>query len=388
MTSRVLMICGEYPPVLGGIPDYTQLLATGLARRGTDVSVLTSLSQGIPRESIEEGVRVLRTMAAWGLRDLGRILRIVEEAGDGAVVHIQYPGVAFRRNPMINLLPAILRARRPAVPVVITVHDARAARLRRRVRMAPMLSVANAIVRVDEPDAPYLDSWTWFNRPLSACIRIGPTVPPIPATEDEREAWRLELGLDGGEPVVAFFGMLYPHKGLPELVEAVRTVRRRGIGARLLVIGDFDRVTPFEVEVTDLLRKPKEEGWAVWLRGGGAVAASRALHASDLVALPFHSGAASNRSSLLSALAHRLRTITTRGPATPADFESHFPVSLVPVRDAAALALAILRELERGRPTEDEFRDRWAAIIPSWQQISEQQAALYAELRRVRRSVA
>ena len=89
---------------------------------------------------------------------------------------------------------------------------------------------------------------------------------------------------------------------------------------RLLVIGDFDRPTHFEAEVADLLGEGLREGWTAWLRGGTSDQVSRALHASDLAALPLHSGAASNRSSLLTTLAHHLPTVTTRGPATPDDF--------------------------------------------------------------------
>ena len=96
--GRVLLICGEYPPVLGGISDYSRLLARGVAARGWEVEVLTTALPDHPRSAVDDGVRVERGMDGWRLRDLPAALRAAERAGDGVVVHIQYPAVAFRRS--------------------------------------------------------------------------------------------------------------------------------------------------------------------------------------------------------------------------------------------------------------------------------------------------
>jgi glycosyltransferase involved in cell wall biosynthesis len=386
MTHRVVLVCGEYPPVLGGISDYTRLLAEALARAGAAVSVVTTRVAGMEAERVEAGVRVHREMPSWRMRDLPRLLRRLQEAGSGTAVHLQYPGVAFQRNPMINLLPAVVRARSPGAPVVLTVHDARVMRRRWRARLAPMLAAAAAVVHVDAPDRAYLEAWSWFRRPLSSCIPIGATIAPVAVPPGSRTEWRAALGLPGPDPIAAFFGMLYPHKGLPELVDAVQRLRADGRRLRLLVIGDFDRPTAFEADAAGLLRQGQGEGWAAWLRGGSPEQVSRALHASDLAALPLHSGAASNRSSLLTTLAHHLPTVTTRGPATPADFGLRFPVRLVPPRDARALAEAMAETLDRSPGT--DFASRCAAVIPSWDDIAERHLALYDRLIPGRRAAA
>jgi glycosyltransferase involved in cell wall biosynthesis len=380
MTQSVLMVVGDYPPVLGGIADYSRRLATALDACGVRVTVLTGTHAACPAESREGQVSVLRTMEGWRLRDAPALLRAVDRMGERTVVHIQYPAVAFRRNPMINLLPALLRRSRPGLPVAVTVHDARVMRRRWRARVAPMLAAAEAVIHVDAPDGPYLQRWTWRNRPVTACIPIGASIPPVEASAADRQAWRAALGLPGPEPVVSFFGMMYPHKGLPELVAAVERVRASGTPLRLLVIGDFDRATPFERTVGDLFREGMERGWLVWLRGADEEGVSRALWSADLAALPFHSGAASNRSSLLSSLAHGLPTVTTRGPATPEGFEEQFPVRMVPVRDAAALARAIQAELEVRPDAQGDLTRRSVSVIPSWEEVAAQHAELYAHL--------
>ena len=307
------------------------------------------------------------------------LLRLLRAAdGGGGIVHVQYPAVAFRRNPMINLLPALLRRERTRLTLALTVHDVRVMRRRWRARLTPMLASADAVVYVDPPDGEHLARWTWGNRPLTACIPIGASILPIAATEAERWRWRADLGLPGREPVVAFFGMLYPHKGLDELVQAMETLRGSGTAARLLVIGDFDRRTPFEATLRGLFEPGEREGWLVWLRGANEEAVSRALWAADAAALPFHSGAASNRSSLLVALGHGLPTVTTRGPATPPDFERHYAATLVPPRSPAALAQALAALLRSARPLPERVGP--VAAVPSWDEVGERHVELYARL--------
>ena len=56
---RILICNYEYPPLGGGGGVVTALLAEELARRH-EVTVLTSQGLGLPSESVEEGVRVVR----------------------------------------------------------------------------------------------------------------------------------------------------------------------------------------------------------------------------------------------------------------------------------------------------------------------------------------
>ena len=144
------------------------------------------------------------------------------------------------------------------------------------------------------------------------------------------------------------------------------------------LVGDFDRATPYEAELSALLAPGIADGTMSWLRGAGAVDVSRAMHAADVAALPFHSGAASNRSTLLTALEHGLPTVTTRGPATPADFADHFPVRLVPTRDPGALAAALEAALDAPQAADPARRS--VAVLPDWEEIAARHVELYEGL--------
>ena len=60
---RVLMVCDQYPPFVGGIERHVQVLARGLTERGHDVAVATMAAADLPAEADEDGVRVYRLPA-------------------------------------------------------------------------------------------------------------------------------------------------------------------------------------------------------------------------------------------------------------------------------------------------------------------------------------
>jgi glycosyltransferase involved in cell wall biosynthesis len=144
---------------------------------------------------------------------------------------------------------------------------------------------------------------------------------------------------------------------------------------RLLVLGDFDRQADYRPGMERMLADPAVR----WLRGAPLEEISRCLHASDLAALPFHSGASTNRGSLLSTLAHGLPTITTKGPCTPSDFDKSFDVALVPVNDRAALAAAIARLCDDPGLAR-QMRQSALSRTRSWNSVARSTLAFYDSL--------
>ena len=102
MAMRVLLISAEYPPVPGGIGDYTALLARHLAAAGAAVSVLTSGSG----EILHDGdVTVFPVMRRWDWR-VARIVRETVALVRPDVLHLQYQTGMYGMHPAINLLPS------------------------------------------------------------------------------------------------------------------------------------------------------------------------------------------------------------------------------------------------------------------------------------------
>jgi glycosyltransferase involved in cell wall biosynthesis len=365
------MISGDFPPFVSGVGDYADKLAAAMQLAGADVTVLTTKS--VDPEDSNRKFRVLRTIDRWGMSNRAAVLEECSRGYD--VIQLQYPCLTYGKSPLINLLPSMLRLRRGVPPTIMTVHDFRTMRRRWRARVAPMLWAADGLIHVDEQDWPWIRSWgVGENRPR-AHIPIAANAQPVVITPDLRSEWRSELGFAADEIVVAFFGILYPHKGLTELVGAVQDLRQTGRKVRLLVLGDFDRQADYRPAMEQMLADPAVK----WVQGAPLDEVSRCLHASDLAALPFHSGASTNRGSLLSTLAHGLPTVTTNGPCTPIDFDKSFDVLLVPVNDRAALAASIARLID-----DPELRNRMRqsalARHVGWDTVARQTLVFYSTL--------
>jgi glycosyltransferase involved in cell wall biosynthesis len=369
--ERILLVSGDFPPSFSGVGDYTDKLAAALHEAGADVTVLTTASDnaGDSRRPFP----VLRTISRWGLSQRKAILAACRQGFD--IVHLQYPGVSYGRGPMINLLPAMLRMGPDAPRTVLTVHDFRVMRRRWRARMAPMMWAVNGIVHVDEKDWPWIRAWGVSENKPHTNISIAANVDPLPVDDASRRQWRTEFGFADDETVIAFFGILYPHKGISELLEAVKDTHGQGRKVRLLVLGDFDRQAPWRAGMEQMLADPLVR----WERGATLEQVSRGLHAADLAALPFHSGASTNRSSMLAALDHGLPTITTNGPATPSGFDKMFDLLLVPVNDRAALAAAIARLMDNP-PLRARMRESALARRRTWASIAADTIAFYESL--------
>ena len=72
---RILLLTGEYPPMQGGVGDYTWALGTALGDLGVDVHILTSREAG-PNHLMPAGVsNVYAEVDKWGwgtMRDIRR----------------------------------------------------------------------------------------------------------------------------------------------------------------------------------------------------------------------------------------------------------------------------------------------------------------------------
>lgn len=362
---RVLLLTADFPPFLTGVGDYTDRLSRHLHAQGVDVAVLTTAGPG---DAVTRPYEVRRAVKDWSLHQRRTIL---EHARGFNLVHIQYPGVHYGRSPLINLLPRLLHQ-----PCVGTFHEFRTMRWRWRLRTLPMLGGLDAIVHVDPDDGPLLRRWSVPGRPLFAAP-IASNVEPVACDAAQRDRWRRELGLDHDEIAVVFFGILYPHKGIAEMLEAVASLRTKGVPVRSVVVGDFDREADYRPALEARLRASE----VIWVRGASLERVSRVLHAGDVAMLPYHSGAGVNRSSLLAALEHGLPTITTDGPATPTDLGERFSVLLVPPRDSAALAASLTRLLD-DRMLHEQMRTSAMAdaAANAWPEVARRHLAIYRQL--------
>jgi glycosyltransferase involved in cell wall biosynthesis len=218
--------------------------------------------------------------------------------------------------------------------------------------------------------------------PPSALIPVASSIPAEKLNDSERHALRRELGLTPEAPVLVFFGDVRPDKGVLDLLEASAAIRRRGLDARLLMLSSVgstaQTLSGYERRALERIAVGQREGWLTLVRSPAAHRVAHLMNASDVAVFPFTLGASENRTSLLSAIVNRLPVLTTRGPSTPAGFESRYGVTTVPARDTAALATAA--EILLRQPEQRETLRQKAACAAqrfTWDAIADQTIALY-----------
>jgi glycosyltransferase involved in cell wall biosynthesis len=362
---RVLLVTGEYPPLPGGIGDYTANLRLALAGVGVESVVLSG------RGAHGEGVRVTPD---WGWRTYRRVARIVR-AAQVDLVHIQYQAGAFDMHVAVNLLPGTVRARL-RVPVVTTFHDLRPPFLfpkagpMRKLSVLRMARMSAGVITTNPGDEAALAR----ARIRSTRIPIGPNLPPP------------QRGSRAFDPdAIAFFGYPTRAKGTEDLIQACGRLARQQ-PTTLLFVGEQGRAAPTNdvLQAEEVDRLARMAGVTVERTGRlSPQEASNALASCAVVALPFRSGASQRSGSLLAALQSGRPVVTTAPPnASNLGELAALPQLTLALREDVedlATAIASVRHSPSSTaPLPGEYR--WQSIAARHLEVYE--AALAARSRR------
>lgn len=341
LALRVLLISGEYPPMEGGVADFTAILAARMHAQGAEVQVLTSQRA----QGAEAPWTVHPVMRRWDVASLWKAMAALERTWRPDVVNIQYQTAAYGMRPAVNLLPRLVKA-----PCVVTFHDLKvpylfpkAGPLRPWVNRA-LAQGCGAAIATNAEDLATLRTWAGVRR--VALIPIGSNVSPSLPADYDRAGWRERYGLSPESLLLCYFGFLNASKGGEELVAALDALVQQGRDAHLLMIGgavgasDATNATYLETVRREIAARSLE-GRVIWTGYLSQEQVSAAFAAADLCVLPYRDGISFRRGSLMAALAHGLPIVSTR-PQTPlAEIEHGANAWLVEAGDARGLAEAV-----------------------------------------------
>lgn len=394
---RLLFVTGEYPPLSGGIADYTHHLAHALTEAGVEVAVLTSAVVFPPPPKLggsREGVQVIPVIRDWGLPALPTMRRL---ARDYDLVHVQYQAANFQLKGAIVLLPDLLRLT-SGPPTVTTFHDLRlpylfpkAGKLR-SLAVRRLARASTGVITTNEEDEAQLRRWGVTQL---ARIPLGTNIPPVLPTGYDREAWRARWGVEPDQFLVAHFGFVNTSKGIPDLLRAQDRLLRAGQPVKVIFLGEklgaSDPTNAAHLAEIEALIEELHlgEGWTIWTGPLPPKQIAAGLHASDLVCLPYRDGASLRRTTLITALAHGRPVVSTQ-PMTPTAGQSDAPpvlddnrtVALARREDPADLARR-LALLLRYRPSRERLARGATELAPSfaWERIREEHLRFYVSLR-------
>ncbi len=364
---KLLMLSPTFPPLKSGGAFHAMHLAQSLAERGWDIQVVTS---GIPGVIVPPGTQVHPVMQTWSWHEMPRLLRIARRFRPD-VINIHFTGGIYNDQPMATFAPTFLKRILPGVRVVTQIEypePIAAERLSWRDRAGRKIAAWAAgkgadygygtllrdsdriIVLSDDhrrmlaPHCPSLDA---------KCVLIPP--PPLMQMAENgdgvaRRLGRQILGVGEDEFLLAYFGYLYPGKGLETLLSAFRLAAQKKNGLRLVIIGGSNEVvlkrsqhTSYADELRRAARAANIDNQIIWTgyTPPDSEVASVYLRAADACVLPFDDGVFLNRSSFASAVGHGLPTITTRGDILEPPFKDGENVLLCPPKNPGAIAESI-----------------------------------------------
>ncbi len=379
---RIGLVTGEYPPMQGGVGDFTHLLASALADLGHEVSVLTDRRGG---RGTDPRIAVSAEVSGWNRACLRAVGRWVRERRL-EVVNLQYQTAAYQMAPLIHLLPRLIGD----APFVTTFHDLRVPYLFPKagpLRDWWVLRLARdstAAIATNAEDAQRLAAAGDIRR--IARIPIGSNIACRLPDGFEREAFRAAIGVEPGEILIGHFGLLNRSKGADVLLRAFAEADRPDRPLRLMIIGGGAGAS----DPTNAAFSAGLDALAAGLgisdrliRTGFLEPEQVSAHLTccDCCALPFLDGASMRRGSMLAALTHGCPVITTF-PAVPIpEFVHRQNIYFVPAADASSLAAA-LREVAGDPVLRRTLAGGARALMAplTWDSIATQTISLFSEI--------
>lgn len=356
MSARHLIAC-EYPPQVGGVGDYTRLVAEGLAAAGEEVSVwCPDAPEGVAEAQVSTGVEVRREFGSFSPKDLARVGRLLDVHAAPRRLLVQYVphGYGWRSLNLAFCLWLWARAALKGDRVEVMVHEPGvafgegtrkqdAAAVVHRAMAAALLRAASRVF-VSTP------AWEQYWRPYALGRDVEFEWLPVPSTVPLDE----DSGLTARVRALyrpASGGLLLGHLGTYSthtaryLLRLLPALLSEKAAASVLLVGRGGERVREEI----VSSHPSLAGR---LGAAGRLAPrelSAHLSACDLMLQPFPDGVSTRRTSVMAALAHGLPVVTTRGRLTEGLWEESGAVALAPAEDFAALGELTARLLSDAR---------------------------------------
>ena len=281
---RVLLVT-PFPPMRSPEGDHAYSLCERLAEYGLDIQVVTARGS-LPHPRIP----VHRILRDWGWADGPRLAWLIRRCRPDAILLV-YTGWVYRYHPMMTFVPSIAKRLVPQARVVTWFHVALGtewprALLARAVLRGVMWWVgrqgvdlefgtlfrdSDRIVVPSEGIRAALAERSMDLRRKSVLVPSPQNIRTCPDHDGTiRGNRRRALGLQPDDPLIAYFGYIYPSKGLEYLIEALRIVTRRGHPrARLVIVGGVipDFGFSYEQRLRDLVRELRLDERVTWAGG-------------------------------------------------------------------------------------------------------------------------
>jgi glycosyltransferase involved in cell wall biosynthesis len=314
------IITGEYPPQPGGVADYSQILAAGLAGAGAEVHVWAPPAEGTTRNA--GGITVHRCAGQWSPVDLARLSEALDAFAPPRHLLVQYaPNAWGYRGMNLGFCRWLVRRRARGDDVRPMIHEpfypfwlrdkpsrwllAACHRWMFRTLLAASSHVYVAIpywkkhLRAYEPKGRRPVTWL-------------PVPSNIPVVINAAEVAELRHRLaPQGERILATFGT-FARPIRRTLAEVLVPLLKDHPGRMGLLLGQNGEGFAAELQAAH----PELAGRLIAPGRLATAQVSLYLHACDVLVQPYPEGVNTRRGSVMAGLAHGVATVTTLGIGT------------------------------------------------------------------------
>jgi glycosyltransferase involved in cell wall biosynthesis len=305
---KIAIICQNYPPARfeGGISHYSALLARGLVQMGHEVHALTSseFSEPVKNKANQFGVEITRIDGPWNHSTVGTIKKVATQKKIDAIV-LQYAPASYKSSFRIRW--ALTRFACQKITAFHTMWGQGIDKLIALFLLAgsPKIIATNSeIMAILERHIPFLLKRTYW----------------IPIGSNILVSTRLNVANDQSPPIVSYFGMIYPGKGLDLLLDVLEAVKKEGFQFQFKLIGGSIIYHPaFHEEFLNKIRQKRLEGFVDYLGLLPAEEVSKGFQTSRFLFLPYDKGVSDRRGTFMAALEHG-KPILTAPPVVPMSF--------------------------------------------------------------------
>jgi glycosyltransferase involved in cell wall biosynthesis len=378
---KILLALTYYRPHISGLAIYVERLAHALARRGHQVSVLTSqYDQSLPRDELIDGVRIIRVPVAFRVSK-GVVMPTI---GIEASRQVRAHDVLSLHLPQLDAAGIALRGRLMRKPTLLTYHcDLRLPR-------GPVNAVANLVVNLANRAAAafahgvvaYTEDYALHSPFLSRYMKKLHVIPPPVEVQhaDEQDVAdfiRRHRRTDG--PAIGMAARLATEKGVEYLLQALPRILERYPKAEVLFVGQHENVLG-EADYARSLEPLLERFGEHWQFLGmlDAPEMSAFYRACDVTVLPSVNATESFGLVQIEAMMCGTPAVASNLPGVRQPVLTTGMGKIVPLRDAEALAQAVLEVLDNRQ----SFRGDPAAIAERFSpdRTAEQYEEVFADL--------
>jgi len=345
---KILTVLTYYRPHTSGLTIYAERLARALARRGHQVTVMTTqYDKSLPAEEMLDGVKVIRVPVAM------RVSKGVLAPSFGLVATrlVWQHDVVQMHLPQFDAPGVALRGRLLGKPAVLTYHcdlNLPPGLFNRFVNlvvkflnnMAALL--ADRIVTYTQDYADHSSYLSRYRRKLRAVLPPVAMLSPAPGAV---ESFAREHRTRERHPVIGMAARLAAEKGVEILLEALPKVLEKHPKAQVLFAGQYQNVLGEQAYADRLMPRIRAyEADGRWKFLGVLSPAEMAAFYSNLDVLVVPSLNSTEAFGLvqIEAMLNNVPCVASALPGVRRPVQMHNMGKIVPIGDSAALAAALL----------------------------------------------